>query len=967
MLAEQTRYSTMNRTLILRLSILLAVWLICASDQSQRRVLQRNSGARSTSHNGRTLPSHRQHGHYLIDQNKSVNRGLIRRNLSQTMQKDESRAQVKRINTQERPLVRQPQSRMLKDDSATSARSRTARFPSAANSPNILASFAGKNRVWIISAPHASDGYYRLMMSLLKNDVYCELAERHIQQIVIFHEEGEEGGKIRRITNEGKILEQPLDPAIVPKMMASLKLEKGKFGMVLLKKTLQVEERYPYPVRLEAMYEVVDQSPIRKIEKLRQKGFVQKCKAAGVEGQVSEGGEGGGSSSSGGTSGSSSTTGSKPTPATETVQVSVKKEEPRRTVIPTRSTRVKSTRKPFIAPTTPTTTIRITTIAPSTKATTRILTTPSRPPTTVPTTVLPTTQKPWTTKAFTPSESHRLPVQAEVTTRKPETAGHYFPVRTDKHRDRQHVQTGKHFATTSKTNRPVVHESPTDAPVVSTTTTEHYTKENTGRFGDNRTDRKDHSSHDVTPTQRRPQKTKSSKKKGVEKIFTNEYDDKIDLGKPTTPQVEETIEEANIPPKKGKESKKEEKPEKIDKKKKKTSDKPPKKEKTAKKDKADKKAKPEKDRNKKNKKTSKVDEETYIKPVKKTFTEAPKRSLSTFLDNFESKRRLLLITTPKEDNNMYSQQRDEYLETVCEMAIRKISIITIFGTLTNSTMKIDHFQLDNEKPMKVIGDDELLDRELITELRKEYGMTYNDFFMVLTDLDMRVKQYYEVPIAMKSVFDIVDTFQSRIKEMEKQKRDGITCKREDKTRSLESFLSRFRWRRRLLIISSANDEEWAYQQQLYALSGQACNMGLRHMAILKMVGIGVDGGGVLELYPINGSSSVDREDLAFNLVRDLRNYFQISPEYFSMLLVGKDGNVKSWYPSPMWSMDIVYDLIDSMQLRRQEMAIQQSLGMRCPEDEYGGYGYHGYPHERYEEGYQDDYRHHEGYYHRYHD
>lgn len=42
---------------------------------------------------------------------------------------------------------------------------------------------------------------------------------------------------------------------------------------------------------------------------------------------------------------------------------------------------------------------------------------------------------------------------------------------------------------------------------------------------------------------------------------------------------------------------------------------------------------------------------------------------------------------------MYVQQRDEYLEHVCEMAIRKVSIITIFGTLTNSTMKIDHYQL----------------------------------------------------------------------------------------------------------------------------------------------------------------------------------------------------------------------------------------------------------------------------------
>lgn len=43
---------------------------------------------------------------------------------------------------------------------------------------------------------------------------------------------------------------------------------------------------------------------------------------------------------------------------------------------------------------------------------------------------------------------------------------------------------------------------------------------------------------------------------------------------------------------------------------------------------------------------------------------------------------------------------------------------------------------------------------------------------------------------MKSVFDLIDTFQSRIKDMEKQKKEGITCK-EDKKQSLENFLSRY--------------------------------------------------------------------------------------------------------------------------------------------------------------------------------
>lgn len=97
-----------------------------------------------------------------------------------------------------------------------------------------------------------------------------------------------------------------------------------------------------------------------------------------------------------------------------------------------------------------------------------------------------------------------------------------------------------------------------------------------------------------------------------------------------------------------------------------------------------------------------------------------------------------------------------------------------------------------------------------------------------------------------------------------------------------------------------------------------------------------------------GSASVDREDLSVSLVQDIINYFQISQEYFTMLLVGKDGNVKSWYPSPLWSMLIIYELIDSMQLRRQEMAIQLSLGMRCPDDDDS---HHDSYHEGYHRGY----------------
>lgn len=128
---------------------------------------------------------------------------------------------------------------MLRDEGTPRSRARVPRMPSSGGSPNLLASFAGKNRVLVISAPHDSDGYYRLMMSLLKPDVYCELAERHVHQIVMFHQEGELGGKVRRITTEGKVMEEPLDTALIPRLMSFLKLEKGK-GCVLAQSSLEV-------------------------------------------------------------------------------------------------------------------------------------------------------------------------------------------------------------------------------------------------------------------------------------------------------------------------------------------------------------------------------------------------------------------------------------------------------------------------------------------------------------------------------------------------------------------------------------------------------------------------------------------------------------------------------------------------------------------------------------------------------
>lgn len=634
---------TMNWRPALSLALLWAAWLVCSSEKIERLAEGGSHGVRKVPLAYRAPSSLlKRSGALLRDLSANPRHPVTKRDSSgpskppANLLQGEARSQVRGMGTRMRWVQRltaaakYPKSEMIKDEGISSAsQSRVARFPSGSSSPNILASFAGKNRVWVISAPHASEGYYRLMMSLLKNDVYCELAERHIQQIVLFHEEGEEGGKVRRITNEGKILEQPLDPALIPKLMSFLKLEKGKFGMVLLKKTLQVEERYPYPVRLEAMYEVIDQSPIRKIEKMRQKGFIQTCKAAGVEGQVVEESNNGGST--------------QPTPGGGHVQVSARKEEPRKSN--NQPTRTKMVRKPMTTTVaTPLPTVRTTTLPPTTtttRATTRAVTTASRSTTT--TTPLSMTQRTWTTKSHSTTEYHRLPVAPDTTTPQVTASEDFYPpVWKPNRRDRQRGHLEKHLAATRKPSKAARYESFTEVP---TAPSVHFTKANVGRFKDNRTDRKDYNHRDlnVTPGQHKPTKTKPPKKKAQEKILNNEYEDKYNPSKPSSSHLEEEFTAGNIPPKKGKQSKKHERMDKPEKKKKKDRpDKLQKSDKQSKKDKAEKKSKQDKDRSKKNKKGSRTENEDFPKPNKKPFLQPSRKSVTDLLEYFEGKRRLIV-------------------------------------------------------------------------------------------------------------------------------------------------------------------------------------------------------------------------------------------------------------------------------------------------------------------------------------
>uniref|UniRef100_A0A4W4GQ87 Coiled-coil domain-containing protein 80 n=1 Tax=Electrophorus electricus TaxID=8005 RepID=A0A4W4GQ87_ELEEL len=797
---------------------------------------------------------------------------------------DSAVSPARRVLTGRRPVAaRKPSNVPAPDASPLWPRApiSSTRVSNSTNSISVLAGFTGRNRVLVISAPGESDGYYKLMLSLLKPSVYCELAERHVQLLLMFHGQPGARATVRRIGALGNATDELLEPALVPRLTRFLHLEEGKFSMVLLRKTLQVEERYPYPVRLEAVYEMMDHTPMRRLEKARQKGFVERCRAAGIEGRVAQ-----------------------PVGPALHVRLATQggegQEGAGHVLDPTRGSTMQST------------------ITASTRVTTRETTTST------------TTTRPATTAA---AVTTRLTVAPVSSGRSP--ASHSAPVTPLEHSYSQ-TASPKHKASISYTYQPTMQSrqrvSVVTQPHVTTSfITQHRVRQKEWKI-----------SPGSSPPQTRrwrPVKDKLPKGKNTGREPIEEHGEEYEGGKPTVKEPEKNLkttkdhkepEENLMSAKAGKASpgkaerrKKMEKPEKN----------------------AKKKAEPSvRNRNMARKGTG--FNGVTVRPMEKSTV--PKKSLEIFWSYFEKKRRrLLVITSPSEHDAMYAHQRNECLAQVCDMALRKISIISIFGPLANSTVKIDHYQMEQDQPVQVLSTSELINQELITAFRKELGMLSNDFYMVLTDFNMKVKQEYEVPIMMKAVFDYIDTFSSRLREMELQRKLEIACKKEDKSRPLENFLSRFRWRRRLLVISTPDRDDWAYQQQLHALSSHACNLGVRHMSVVKLVGrTEEDMIGVLELYPINGSAGMEREDLTSSLVRDIRNYFQVSVEYFSMLLVGKDGNVKSWYPSPVWSMAIIYDLIDTMQLRKQEMAIQLSLGMGCPENDYDqhnghhdGYGY----------------------------
>ncbi|KAG5834098.1 hypothetical protein ANANG_G00257660 [Anguilla anguilla] len=577
--------------------------------------------------------------------------------------------------------------------------------PSVPPELEFLAEFAGKHRLWVIAAPSHTDNYLRMMEKQIQDmepeGLSCRLAERDTLIVTIVQNAMMEG-KIRRPSFQGEPREDTIDSDMVTKLLHYLDLEEPVFSMLILKKNLLVGERFPYPVRVAAILEVIDQLPARKLEKLTRKGSTGRCKRRG-----------------------NFTTVPKPRPTLD-----------KKAVLRSQVQNILSGRSRFVI-------------------------------------------------------------------RKDSAGG-------------RRTQTFAPEGTDSRRKQDAGEEVTGDGALRAK-----------GAGPPSRTDR---------PRGREKGKgKKNGRKKGKGKKSQRDANDR------------------------------------------------------------------------------------------------DKKALKTFLEKLEGKRRLMVISAPGENSPAYLQQKAENQQNHCDLALRKVSMVTILGPENNSTLHLLHYLLDAEPPFDA-GPDKQTDPGLIGQIRKEYGIIPKDFSLVLTDYDLRSKKLFQSPVSTPLLMDNLDSFPSREPEMKREKSKPAACPTPGAPGEPENSLLRFMSKRRLLIISTPSEDDYSFQQQLQALNGQSCHLGIRHFALLKLVGAGSMASGSVELLPLNGKSQSELEPLTGDMVNGLRGHLKITREYFSMLVVGKDGEVKAWFPSPMWSLVNVYDLVDSMEQRQQEQRLQGTLGIQCPED-----------------------------------
>jgi len=130
------------------------------------------------------------------------------------------------------------------------------------------------------------------------------------------------------------------------------------------------------------------------------------------------------------------------------------------------------------------------------------------------------------------------------------------------------------------------------------------------------------------------------------------------------------------------------------------------------------------------------------------------------------------------------------------------------------------------------------------------------------------------------------------------------------TPALGHDLASYRWKNRILLIFSPTDTDTGFEAFNQSLARELSEVKLRDLILLR----------VFETAP----SFIEDKPLSPEDAEKLRDRFRVRPGHFTVILIGKDGGVKMVREERV-ELQEIFDLIDSMPMRQQEMRKEGSI------------------------------------------
>ena len=125
------------------------------------------------------------------------------------------------------------------------------------------------------------------------------------------------------------------------------------------------------------------------------------------------------------------------------------------------------------------------------------------------------------------------------------------------------------------------------------------------------------------------------------------------------------------------------------------------------------------------------------------------------------------------------------------------------------------------------------------------------------------------------------------------------------TTSMPTFsLDAFQWKNRLLLVFAPDRANPAYQSQLRLLEQQQAELVDRNLLVIQVLAAGES---------VAAGQSINPATAA-----QLRQQFDVQPDQFCLILVGKDGTEKRRDAQPTLPATL-YSQIDAMPMRQREM------------------------------------------------